>query len=328
MTQTLDSIAAEVPRDYWHRPLVQPPEGGKLIAYTRCTTYVGCLEDTFKLGQWLQRHVAIGLSLRPDLLTAAAAHRDDRDRLDEICTAAREAAAASAGATTGTALHALTEQHDRGLDIGPLPESVQRDLDAYVRATQHLTARHIERFCVLDELKIGGTPDRVVDDGGPKLKIADVKTGNIEYGIGKIAMQLAVYARAQLYDPQTHERTPLHDVDLDRAIVIHLPAGTGTCELVEVDIGAGWQAVQIATRVRGWRKQRFANLAKSIVRAEGVATTQPPKQPEPDALSDLIAAADSLDALTALWREHAHDWKPEHTEIARARKALLAQHVV
>ena len=113
---------------------------------------------------------------------------------------------------------------------------------------------HVEQFTVLDELKIGGTPDRVVEYDGQRY-IADVKTGSIEYGAGAIAMQLAVYAHSRLYNLRTGERTPL-DVHQDRAVVIHLPAGTGTCTLHWVDITAGWEAVQHATWVRAWRARR------------------------------------------------------------------------
>lgn len=344
----LDSVPVEVPRDRWQRPLVVPPDGGREVAYTRCTTFVGVLEDRFKLGQWEQRQVAIGLSLRHDLLLAAAAHRNDRNELDRICTQAREAAKASAGATTGTALHRLAQDLDQGMTLDDLPASAQRDLDAYAEATKRLTPLLVERFTVVDDLRVGGTPDRVVEvdlPGWHKPVIADIKTGNIDYGMGKIAMQLAVYAHGLLYDPTTHERTALPNVDLDRAIVVHLPAGSGTCELVEVDIARGWQAVtELCGRVRAWRKLRFADLARRIEIVGDEAAAAPSAVPSdakqlghtsdvPDAftrsnLADKIAEATSVERLTDLWREHAHEWGPEHTELAKARKALLAQRLV
>jgi hypothetical protein len=85
----------------------------------------------------------------------------------------------------------------------------------------------VERFTVLDDLKIGGTHDRTVRYQGRQY-ISDLMTGSIEYGALKIAMQLAVYSRSVLYDHRTFERTPL-DVDQERALVIHLPAGPGRC---------------------------------------------------------------------------------------------------
>ena len=250
MTQELVS-AVQVPRDRWQRPLVIPRDGGKPVAYTRCTTYVGCLEDTYNLARWQQRMVALGLASRPDLLLAVSAHRDDKTQLNRICSDAQEAAAAHAAATTGTALHALTDRLDRGLPLGVIPEAYQADLAAYEKETAELAPVEIEAFTVLDTLQIGGTPDRVVEFRGSRY-IADVKTGSIQYGIGKIAMQLAVYSRSSLYDPATAERTGL-GVDQNNAIVIHLPAGEGRCELHWVNIAAGWEAVQLATKVRTWR---------------------------------------------------------------------------
>lgn len=308
---------AEIPRDSWGRPKVVPPEGGKPVAYTRCTTYVGCLEDTYNLGKWMQRMTAKGLSMRPDLLLAVAAtDLDDKAKLDRIVDDAREAAAASGAATIGTAIHSLTERIDRGQDVGVIPDAYKPDLAAYEKATEPLTALLIETFCVVDDLKIGGTPDRVVEYGGRNY-IADVKTGSIEYGIGKIAMQLAAYSRSVAYDHVSHARTPLPPIDQDRAIIIHLPAGTGTCQLVWVDIAAGWEGVQLATKVRGWRARK--NLSTSLVADLPLEVVA---EPTVD-LDNLIASATSVDALTALWVQHQAVWNTANTQLAAARKALL-----
>jgi hypothetical protein len=131
------------------RPLVVPAGGGKPVAYTRCTTYIDCIEDKFNLQKWMQRMTALGLASRPDLLLSVQAHRDDKGKLDKICEDAKEAAAANAAATTGTALHALTELIDRGEDLPSCPRDVA-DLEAYRAATADLKAVHIEQFCVQD----------------------------------------------------------------------------------------------------------------------------------------------------------------------------------
>lgn len=326
---TIIDAASEVPRDRFDRPMVVPVDGGKLVPYTRCTTYVGCLEDTFNLGQWQQRMVALGLSSRPDLLLAVAAHHDDKDRMNKLCGEAREAAAASAGATTGTALHTLTERLDRGQPLGMIPDAYRPDLDAYEDATSCLTATHIEQFSVCDELEVGGTPDRIVELDGAHY-IADVKTGSIEYGIGKIAMQLAVYAHSVGYDVASTERFDLPDLNHDRALVIHLPAGTGRCELVWVDIAAGWEAVKIATEVRQWRKRaKFKTLTRPfVVESSTPKVEQTERSLNPTNLDDRIAEADSVETLTRLWTEHRDEWTSEHTQLAAARKSLLATNAV
>jgi hypothetical protein len=250
MTATVPEIA----RDRYGRPLVLPPGGGRPIPYTRCTTFVGVLEDTSNLTKWKQRMTAIGLTLRPDLALAVAAHRADKSKLNKIVEEAMEAASSSAAATTGTALHALTEQMDRGEVMAAIPEAFQGDIAAYEFATAPLTNIHIERFTVHDGLQVAGTPDRVVEYKDA-LYIADVKTGSIEWGMGKIAMQLAVYANSLLYDIATGDRASLN-VDTRRALVIHLPAGQGRCDLVWVDITEGWRAVQVAAEVRKHRQHK------------------------------------------------------------------------
>ena len=321
----------EIDRDRWGRPMVVPPEGGQPTAYTRCTTYVGCLDDTFALGKWQQRMVAIGMARRPDLQVSVNAHADNSKRLDELCENALEAAAANAAATTGTALHSLTEQIDRGSKLSSMPPATQADLDAYVTATQQLEAVHIERFCVEDELKIGGTPDRVVEFEG-KRYIADLKTGSVDYAALKISMQLAVYAHSQLYDIRSHERSQL-DVDQQRAIVIHLPAGGGKCRLMWADIAQGWDAVRTARDVRSWRTKGRRMLSQLDVHvdeplpieqsAPAAAPPAPQMSDELVQLRNAIASAKSADELSQLWRAHQHEWNDELTQIAAARKALL-----
>lgn len=260
MTDLSVTPRPEIARDRWDRPLVVPPEGGKPIPYTRTTTFVGSIEDTYNLSRWQQRMVAIGMASRPDLVLSAAAHREDRDKLNEICEVALEAAAAHGGANIGTALHSITETFDRGQDVGVIPEAYRADLEAYIEATRLFTATHIEQFCVQDPWRIGGTPDRVVAYDG-KRYIADLKTGELRWGYLKIAAQLAVYARSKTYDVMTHERST-HGAEMDRGIVIHLPAGSGECHLYWVDLVQGWEAVKLCRQVRGMRSMSLAQIMK------------------------------------------------------------------
>lgn len=310
----------EIPRDRWGRPLIQPQGGGKAEPYTRCTTYVGCLEDTYNLSRWQQRNVAIGLSMRPDLVLKAASERDNKDALNEVCVQASEAASASAAATTGTALHKLTEQLDRGtLDLNTVPAAFLPDLDAYRKITDDFAIEEIECFGVHDDLKIAGTADRIVMYKGRRY-IADLKTGSsMDFGRGKIAMQLAVYSRMSLYDPITYTRTPV-DVDRTRGIVIHLPAGTGKASLFWVDLEAGWGAVEIATNVRNWRATE-KSLFEPFATARG--------EHLPDDLEVIINGATTVSDLKYLWSQNTHRWTAAHTAAAKARRVTLegAEHV-
>lgn len=310
-----DSISDEekVQRDRWGRPLIKPLGGGKPVGFTRCTTFVSCLEDTFNLSRWQQRMVALGLASRPDLLLSVSAHSDDKDMLNKVCDEAREAAAASAAATTGTALHRIAERLDSGEQI-PVPAAAAADIAAYQAATAAFSWVSIEKMRVNDELKVAGTPDRTAHIPGVELPVVtDMKTGSIDFGIGKIAMQLAVYAHSDRYDVASGERIS-EALDQERALIVHLPAGQGVCNLVWVDIAAGWEAVQLAREVHAWRKRKgLTTPYKSATASPTVA----------DVLGSLIAAAKDADALAALWRQHKADWTPAHSELARQRKAAL-----
>lgn len=249
-----------IERDGKDRPRVMLPDGSKRATYARTTSYIACLEDQYAVQLWQQRMVALGLADRPDLLVSVAAYRDDREALNGLVLDAREAAKATAPARTGTALHRLTERHDRGETV-KVPPVYAPDIEAYKQATADLTPVLIEQFCVQDRLKVAGTFDRLlwyVDDRGHGAHyMGDIKTGSIEFGRLKIAMQLAMYANSRPYDIATHTRTDYPpDLDLTKAILIHLPQGEGRCDLYWVDISAGWDAVKIATAVRAWRNRK------------------------------------------------------------------------
>ena len=331
------SPTPEISRDRFGRPMVVPPNGKKAVAYSRCTSYIDVLEDKFQLQRWMQRMVALGLASRPDLLLSVSAHREDKKQLDKVCEDAREAAAASAAATTGTALHALTELIDRGQELpAGLPANVLASLDAYKAATACLKAVHIEQFCVQDHLKIGGTPDRIVEFEGSRY-IADIKTGSIEWGALKIAMQLSVYSRSQNYDHATGTRTP-HGADVNRGIIIHLPAvddpADATCTLHWVDLEAGNHAVNVAKQVREQRTRKFKDLTQPFtgaapevpkIRVERAEATKETARAEllVDELQRRIKASTTPEQVRELWAEHEDVWTPALTECAKAHIASI-----
>jgi hypothetical protein len=244
----------EIQRDRYGRPLIVPPKGGKPVAYTRATTIANSLDDPSALTAWKMRMAAIGLSVRSDLLLAINAAQDDKMAINKYIEDAMEVAGASRAATIGTAIHSFTERMDLGQDLGPVPSEWVPTLRAYEQKTKQLNNLHIEQFTVLDKFKIAGTPDRVVELNGEKY-IADIKTGRIDHP-NNIAMQLAIYANGLPYDPATATRGKWGDINKDKAIIIHLPAGTGLCELVWIDIAEGWRGVQFAMKVREWRDKK------------------------------------------------------------------------
>jgi len=248
-----------IERDRYGRPKVVPPGGTKPVAYSRCTTFIKCIEDTSTLEKWGKRMVLMGAMLDPSI-TERAAWESDRETLDGLAEEALVAAKAHEKRDKGTHLHALSEIVDRVTSLpGGISDKDRADMRAYRSATGDLDVTHIEQFTVLDEFKVAGTPDRLVQVGG-RTYIADLKTGRVDYGALTIAMQLAVYSRSVFYDHLTLTREPLPDVDQDRAVVIHLPSGSGRCELHWVDIAQGWEKVGLAREVRQARNLKQRHL--------------------------------------------------------------------
>jgi hypothetical protein len=301
-------VNTEIPRDRWGRPLILPPGETKRVAYRRCTTFVGCLEDTYNLMNWKNRQVAYGMGQRKDLvLAAAAADPDDKRKLNEIAEKATEHAMASASATTGTALHALTERIDRGQPLGFVPAEYEADIAAYREATKSIEFSGIESFRVHDEWRVAGTADRIGKDRRGRIRIYDIKTGSIDYP-HKMAMQLAMYARSVPYDIESDQRgkDPGY-IDISRGIIIHLPAGQGRCDLYEIDIARGWSACLTARRVWSWRAEK--NLTEPF----------DPEAPAPGKPTwyALVAAAENMDDLRLIWRR-AHQCGDLSTELRAA----------
>lgn len=247
-------MPTEIERDRYGRPLVVPPKGGKAVAYTRATTIANSLDDASALTAWKMRMAAIGLTSRPDLLLAIGVAADNNKLVNAYIEEAMEVAGASKAATIGTAIHALTEKLDLGQELGAVPEQWMPDILAYQKATSILKHLFIEQFTVLDKYKIAGTPDRIVEYKGERF-VADLKTGRIDHP-NNIAMQLAIYANGSPYTVATASRGTWGDINKEKAIIIHAPAGTGTCKLVWIDIQEGWKGVQFAMKVRKWRDQK------------------------------------------------------------------------
>jgi hypothetical protein len=289
---TVEFVNTEIPRDRYGRPMVMPPRGKKRVPYRRVTTFVGCLEDTYNLMNWKCRQVAYGMGQRKDLvLAAAAADPDDKRKLNEIAEKATEHAMASASATTGTALHALTERVDRGQPLGFVPAEYQADIAAYQKATASIEFDAVETFRVHDDWQVAGTADRVGRDKHGRLRIYDIKTGSVDYP-HKMAMQLAMYARSLPYDIATDNRgEPEEGLDLSRGVIIHLPAGEGRCDLYEIDIARGWGACLIAKQVWAWRATK--GLTELF---------DPDAVPELPTWESLADAATTLDELRLIWQ--------------------------
>lgn len=267
MTQTQARIPAnatpEIPRDHNGWPLVMNQAGTTRLKYRRCTKFIDVLEDQYNLERWKQRNIVWGLAQSPDLIlqaTSVANPEVDKSVLNGIAWNSLQRARTEAAATTGTALHKLTERIDRGETLGRVPDPHGADLRAYEQAKKRhqLEYLFIESFRVHDGWQVAGTTDRIVKIDG-RYYIADIKTGSIDWGSGlKMAMQLAMYRHSRPYDIATDTRgeDPVF-IETDKAVIIHLPAAQGKCELHWINTKKGWEACQTAYKVwehRSWQR--------------------------------------------------------------------------
>jgi hypothetical protein len=260
-----------IKRDRWGRYVLPDPETGEERGWTRATTWAKTISDTFKIHQWQERGVAKGLVARPDLY-ALVGSTDDKKELNQICEQAKQAAGSKIGANLGTAVHNYTEQLDRGVEFRNIgvPSTVANDVISYgemMTAYGLLPVRDlIERVVLNTKLGVAGRLDRILTNTRPvgrwdepgELFIGDVKTAaNIGYSWLEVSIQLAIYANSDYFwniEEQTYERIP--PLDLNEAIVMHVPVQQGESTPYRVDIAKGWMYAQLAGEIRAARADR------------------------------------------------------------------------
>lgn len=288
-----DSTEEMVPRDGKGRPLILMPDGSR-VAYTRPSTFVETLEDSYKLMLWKTRLTAIGMAMRPDLVlaTARALHIDDeaarKAEIDRLVLEAMIIAGYESGSNAGTALHGFADEIDAGKDVFAVPVAYQPGLNAYSRVTKwfRMVSRETwsgtQTFGVCDEITAAGSWDRIVEfilPGDPDAPdgpwpfefppedvagwqfIWDLKTAQRpEYSWLKWAGQTAIYAHCQRYDPSTGDRQPLSpnggQIHQSKGIIASQRSGSNTAELYWIDLETGWEAVKLTLKVREMRGRR------------------------------------------------------------------------
>lgn len=322
--------ATAIKRDRWGRyPLPDPDRLNErpvpTVAYTRATTFNKTIADTFLLGLWQQRMVAVGLTMRPELYAAAAAlDADDRDALNKVCADAQTAAGAKTRAQLGTAFHTFTEIYDRG-QIPNVPHTLKPEFDAYVKTMANLPLvfrpEWIERVVVVrGRYQVAGKFDNIGEVTAPwelavptadgtirsvtlqpgDRVIVDKKTGSdvLKFGQLEIALQLGLYANGRgMYVPSVpagpNSYEPMPDrLRRDVAIVLHIPLGERDAdgrpviEVHPVDIARGWAFAELSHQVREARKLK--NLFGTVI---GYTTDDQVKlERVPDQCGDISAS--------------------------------------
>lgn len=298
---------------------------GKMVGFTRTTTYIAVLEDTTALTKWKMRILLEGVAAAetPDAegrmdepvtakvrdlvhnrdVAIAKARKADRKgklhpgqlatlvdgawgdfkrALDKLADEVFEIGGGREAATKGTDIHALCDLYDsEGIDAvqdkleaGEITPSDFADVEAYAEACRKLGLKVVaaEQVIVNDDLKVAGRLDRIVlarlpeirhpktgevlrvADARAKRYVLDIKTGRIDYGTGKIAQQIRMYAESSAYDLETHERTS-HGANRTAGLVLHLPAGSGEAKVHLVDLAIGGRGNKLAGEVRAFRNE-------------------------------------------------------------------------
>jgi hypothetical protein len=242
-------------------------------------------DDMYAIEMWNDRMLAVGMALRSDLVERAAAHYDDREKLETIAREAKDAAKAFMAQHRGTAAHAIVEKADRGQLI-IATEFSEATVKSWNRALDDYGLEPVvgmsERIVVYPELLICGRWDtlrRYRRDG--KLKVIDLKTGEKANRYPHAhSIQLGCYANAPLLagplsdgiEGWTEDFEPLPE-DLDREIgyVVHMPEPT-KAQVLPINIAAGFEMFQrhivSDDGIYAWRKRDDLWLTPEIPERE------------------------------------------------------------
>ncbi len=264
-------------------------KSGIPTAFTRMSTFAKTFADTYKLNQWGLRMAIKGVTLDPGLYAmVASTPLEDRNSLNRLAERAKDIAGAKTSASLGTAVHAFTEQRDRGEQV-TVPAQWRPDVDAYVAALAEaqleVVGDMIERIIVVDRYNVAGRWDRVLRTlvdrtvtfpgrdpivvPAGSLLVGDLKTGrDLEYGWGEIVIQLAGYNHAShLFDTDTRKYVEPPKLWQDTAVVMHLPVGQGKCTIYDIDTAAGWEDMELCQIVRARRNRKGLAVAAGVVTA-------------------------------------------------------------
>lgn len=300
--------SADVSRDQWGRYLL-PDSDGRETGWTRATTFASTLAEQHGLSLWHQRQAVWGLARRPDLIETLAtiSGPEDKRAIGSVVDEAHIAAGTQAKANRGTALHKACELADTG---NAVPEMFHRDVAAYRNklgsAGLSVLGDLVEKVIVVPEYLVAGTPDRYVRCPDGKVRVLDIKTGNLDYAALEFAVQLALYAHAKAWrDYSSNTYQPLPEIEKDYAIIAHIRPDSGVCELYRVNITAGWAFARLCAEVRDARKHKHLITPLTPTEpsaAEVAATAYPTIQAAPSAPALTIPGAA---AYVAVAEQHA-----------------------
>ena len=257
---THNTTSTPAPRDRWGRYVIPDPDTGKPRSWARATTIAKTIEDPENLTRWKCRTVAQGVAARPSIAAGIVAAKGDRHETNRLVEQALEAAGGNEKRELGTHLHRILELVDTGqITADDVPDPWAKDVRAYQSrlAETGLTVNpHLCEVILLNApLGVAGMTDNVYTDHEGRYVIGDKKTGGY-IGWLSFAMQFAIYATAtHIYRPATGELEPAPQFRQDHTLMVHIPAGSGLCNIEPLSVPVGYDAVLMALEVRRTRAQ-------------------------------------------------------------------------
>ena len=321
---------------YGHYKLPSVTHAGEESEFPRVTTVGKVLDDTSGLERWSARKALVGIKKYPEILEAFDAdNEDDRDMramIDRVFNVAKDAAGAGDAAVFGTAVHAWAEAVDLGVcTVDEVPNELRAHVAAYIKACRNCgltpVPEYVERIVYNPVTGSAGRIDRIMRMADGTLVVVDVKTASsLNYGMLPISVQLSQYAFGEYLlseDGTSWEEMPegLHQ---DYALVAHVPstpaarAGGVHCDIVVVDLDAGYENMELAVKVKEARaRSRQLNMGRvhrsmasdpwptnitvGVEDIERIAIPEPPREVALRRMQDRVGIA--LDTLNDIFAE-------------------------
>lgn len=311
-----------VVRDQQGNAMLRPEGSSFTVPYTPASGLADYLKDSVHLARHDERSVARGLGIREDLAARAGSipwspgfvddvklNSQHGRELDAVVLRAKDAAGALVKADYGTTFHQVTEPGvvEAG---GYVPARMESDVASFWHAMRGFEIVATELFVVCDELGTAGTLDHLVRmPNHPRLLIVDKKTGKLDPKDNGV--QLTTYARGEVYDRETHERTPFLDlygveVDTNLALIAHTPAGGGVTHLVEVDLERGHASATLAAKVRDYHKD--STTPRRTVDTDRLASER---------VRELLLEAKTPAEMSVVYERFSDVWTAELTKLGR-----------
>jgi len=246
-------------------------------------------DDSSALDKWRRRQTALGLAVRPELLTEIAANPDDKKAIDQICERAMDHAGASSGRNWGSAVHLAVERTIGGHRILETAEMTRiREQWGNLLADHDLEVIATESVVVHPERHIAGRFDQLVRH----TKTGDILVGDLKTGaeagnyLHAHCVQLWLYASAPFTgvgpagdnDFEIEQFDPMPEgVSQTVGLVFHMPQD-GTPSVIPVDIAAGGHCfTEVIEPTWRWRNRGDlrAQWGEPPKVAKGAAKPQP-----------------------------------------------------